>query len=43
MTWCGLCFPPCLITLKRFMSSITISGLGWDMGIQESCSTKVPY
>lgn len=25
------------------MSSITISGLGWDMRIQENYNTKVPH
>lgn len=29
-----------LITLKHFMSSITTSSLGWDVGIKENYCTK---
>lgn len=39
----ALYFLPSFITLRHFMSSITISGLGWDMRIQENYNTKVPH
>lgn len=42
MAWCGICFLPSYITLKHFMSRITINGLGWDVGIQETWPLTIP-